>query len=87
MFTGVYAILSRLHGSFCGVGSGTNTSQQHAARMWYKFEKVRSDKTGHVAWQPREVALDMHDDANRVYTRIDHSLVIRDVQTGMSAST
>ena len=52
--------------------------------LWYKFKKIFSKNERKVMWQPREVVLDTHDNDkfNRIFTKLDHTLVIRDFQPG-----
>lgn len=52
--------------------------------IWYKFHKIFQGDKKKVLWQPKEVTLDTHDNNNfnRVYTKLDHTLVIKDFQPG-----
>ena len=57
--------------------------------LWYKFKKIFSKNERKVMWQPREVVLDTHDNDkfNRIFTKLDHTLVIRDFQPGQRSLT
>ena len=66
--------------------SGEHFKDSRKPMIWYKFKKILQEGGDgkKLFWQPKEVTLDMHDNDkfNRVFVKLDHTLVIRDFQPG-----
>ena len=60
--------------------SGQSGQEALEAKTWFRWTKELERGGDKVVWKPEEVRLDMHDNEkfNRIFTKSDHTLVIKD---------